>query len=67
MFSKNVGKIDRLIRIVVGVALLAGFVLNAEASYRWLYLIGIVPLATGLMNSCALYSIFGINTCKLKK
>ncbi|MEM5476903.1 DUF2892 domain-containing protein [Pacificibacter sp. AS14] len=67
MFSKNVGKIDRIIRIVVGVALLAGFVLNADASYRWLYLIGIVPLATGLMNSCALYSLIGINTCNIKK
>ncbi|MBU2866872.1 YgaP family membrane protein [Pacificibacter marinus] len=67
MFSKNVGKIDRIIRIVVGVALLAGFVINADAAYRWLYLIGIVPLVTGLMSSCALYSLIGINTCKIKK
>lgn len=67
MFSKNVGKIDRIMRIIVGIALLAGFVLNADASYRWLYLIGIVPLATGLINSCPLYSIFGISTCKIKK
>ena len=66
MFAKNVGKIDRLIRIVVGIALLAGFVLNADASYRWLYLIGIVPLATALINYCPLYSIFGLNTCKVK-
>ena len=67
MFSKNVGKIDRIMRIIVGIALLAGFALNADASYRWLYLIGIVPLATGLINSCPLYSIFGISTCKIKK
>ncbi|MGG7644130.1 YgaP family membrane protein [Rhodovulum sp. YNF3179] len=64
MFQKNVGTIDRALRILVGLALLAGFFLNAEASYRWLYLIGIVPLATGLMSSCPLYSIFGIRTCK---
>lgn len=67
MFSKNVGKIDRIIRIVIGVALLAGFVISPDAPYRWLYLIGIVPLATGLMSSCALYSLIGINTCKIKK
>ena len=37
-----------------------------EAGYRWFLLIGIVPLATGLMGSCPAYSIFGISTCKLK-
>ncbi|OUD10289.1 hypothetical protein BVC71_01900 [Marivivens niveibacter] len=63
MFSTNVGSIDRILRIVVGLALLAGFFMNADAQYRWLYLIGIVPLATGLMKTCPLYSIFGINTC----
>ncbi|MGB7317941.1 MAG: DUF2892 domain-containing protein [Planktotalea sp.] len=62
--TKNVGSIDRILRIVIGLALLAGFFLNSDGSYRWLYLIGIVPLATGLMSSCPLYSIFGIKTCK---
>lgn len=66
MFSKNVGGLDRIARIVVGLALLAGFMLNADAAYRWLYLIGIIPLATGLMSSCPLYSIFGLNTCPRK-
>lgn len=67
MFKTNVGGIDRILRIVVGLALIAGFFLNADASYRWLYLIGIIPLATGLMQTCPLYSIFGLNTCSLKK
>lgn len=67
MLKTNVGGIDRILRIVVGLALLAGFFLNAEASMRWLYLIGIVPLATGLMSTCPLYSILGLNTCPLKK
>lgn len=62
--TKNMGTIDRAIRIIVGLALLIGFFVNTEASMRWLYLIGIVPLVTGLMGSCALYSILGINTCK---
>ncbi len=67
MLKTNVGGIDRVLRIVVGLALLAGFFLNADASYRWLYLIGIVPLATGLFSTCPLYSLLGINTCPMKK
>jgi hypothetical protein len=67
MFAKNVGSIDRIIRIVLGVALLIAFFAMPEASYRWLLLIGIVPLATALMGSCPLYSIFGISTCPMKK
>ncbi len=65
--SKNVGGVDRILRIVVGLALLGGFFLNADSAYRWLYLVGIVPLATGLINFCPLYRIFGISTCKLNK
>ena len=67
MFKTNVGGIDRILRIVVGLALIAGFFLNSEASMRWLYLIGIVPLATGLLQTCPLYSILGMNTCPMKK
>lgn len=67
MFARNVGTIDRAVRIIVGLALIAGFFLNPEASLRWLYLIGIVPLATGLMGSCGLYTVLGVNTCKLNR
>ena len=64
MFKNNVGGIDKIGRIVLGLALLAGFFLNADATYRWAYLIGVVPLATGLMGTCPLYTILGINTAK---
>ena len=67
MFAKNVGSIDRILRIVVGLALIAGFFLNADASWRWLYLIGIVPLATGLMSTCPLYSVLGLSTCPVRR
>ncbi|GGE03573.1 Protein of unknown function [Gemmobacter megaterium] len=67
MFKTNVGGLDRILRIVVGLALIAGFFLNPDASLRWLYLIGIVPLATGLMSTCPLYSILGLNTCPMKR
>lgn len=67
MFKNNVGGIDRVLRILLGLALIIGFFVNTEASMRWLYLIGIVPLATGLLGTCPLYSIFGFNTCPMKK
>lgn len=67
MFKKNVGKLDRTLRIILGVALLIGFAMNPSGSYSWLYLIGIIPLATGLMSSCPLYTILGLRTCPLDK
>ena len=67
MFSRNVGTIDRVLRIVLGLALLAGFFLNADASLRWLYLIGIVPLLTGLFGTCPLYRVFGFSTCPVSR
>ena len=67
MFKTNVGGIDRILRIVLGLALIAGFFLNTEGSMRWLYMIGIVPLATGLLSTCPLYSLSGLNTCPMKK
>lgn len=67
MFKSNIGGIDKILRILVGLALIAGFFLNAEATYRWAYLIGIVPLVTGLLGTCPIYSILGLNTCPMKK
>ena len=66
MFAKNVGGIDRAARIVIGLALIAGFFLNTDSSLRFLYLLGVIPLATGVFQTCALYSLLGINTCRVK-
>ena len=61
--KKNVGRTDQWIRIVVGLVLLALlFVLKSD--WRWLGLIGIVPLATALTGFCPLYTLFGIHTNK---
>lgn len=62
--EKNVGTIDRDVRIIVGIALLAVFALNMVAA-PWSYLvalIGIIALVTGAAGTCALYSLIGINT-----
>lgn len=67
MLKKNVGTIDRALRVIVGLALLAGFALNPGAAYSWIYLIGVIPLATGLVSSCPLYSILGMSTCPTDK
>ncbi|NEX45080.1 YgaP family membrane protein [Pseudotabrizicola algicola] len=67
MLKTNVGGIDRILRIVVGLALIAGFFLNTDGAYRWLYLLGVIPLATGLLQTCPLYTLLGISTCPLKK
>ena len=58
--TRNVGSIDRGLRIAAGVALLG---LGAFGPLGWWGLIGLVPLATGLMSSCPAYSLLGVNTC----
>ena len=61
--KKNVGQIDRWIRIILGVVLLSLLVF-LSGPVRWIGLIGLIPLITGLVGSCPLYSIFKINTNK---
>ncbi|HRP96973.1 MAG TPA: DUF2892 domain-containing protein [Rhodocyclaceae bacterium] len=60
----NVGSIDKIVRIVAGLVLLALAVMGIGTPWTW---IGIVPLATGLMGWCPAYSLFGMNTCPVKK
>ncbi|ALG66610.2 DUF2892 domain-containing protein [Beggiatoa leptomitoformis] len=57
----NVGSVDKIIRIIAGVAILAaGFFFQS-----WWGLIGIVPLATALIGVCPAYMPFGLSTCKV--
>lgn len=60
----NVGGIDKVLRIVAGVALLGLGV--AGALPLLVGLIGIVPLATGLLGWCPAYTLFGLNTCPMR-
>ncbi|MGB0496910.1 MAG: YgaP family membrane protein [Rubricella sp.] len=59
--AKNVGSIDRILRIVVGIALLSLVVVGPQSLWG---LIGIVPLVTGLFSFCPLYSLIGVKTCR---
>ncbi|MEZ5729853.1 MAG: DUF2892 domain-containing protein [Burkholderiaceae bacterium] len=56
----NVGTLDRIVRIVVGIALIAAAATGTLGA--WAY-VGVVPLLTGLARVCPLYSVFGIRTC----
>jgi hypothetical protein len=61
--EKNVGKLDRIIRVVLGIILLClGLYLK-----NWLLdLLGLISLATAAIGWCGLYKVFGISTCKVK-
>lgn len=61
MFKVNVGSVDRMLRIVLGIVLLALVFVGPKTMWG---LIGVVPLVTGLFRTCPLYSLFGIRTCK---
>jgi hypothetical protein len=67
MFSNNVGTIDRILRVVVGIALIAGYFLFPNAAWGWLFWIGVIPLFTGLFGTCPLYRLFGISTCPMQR
>jgi hypothetical protein len=57
---KNEGPVDRGLRIVLGLGLLALVFVGPATPWGWL---GLIPLATGLVGSCPLYTILGVNTC----
>ncbi len=59
----NVGGIDRILRILVGLALVGWAVMGGPA-WAW---IGVIPLGTGLIGFCPLYPMLGMNTCPTKK
>ncbi|CAA0088567.1 Uncharacterised protein [Starkeya nomas] len=62
--TRNLGSLDRTLRILVGLVLLSLlFVLDGGA--RWFGLVGLVPLLTGLVGNCPLYSVFGFSSCPL--
>ena len=62
--KKNVGTIDRAIRIIAGAAILSLTVIGPRSSWA---LLGAVPLFTGFIGWCPPYAILGISTCKKNK
>jgi hypothetical protein len=62
--SVNVGGIDRILRIVVGLALIAMVFVGPQTAWGW---VGLVPLLTGLFRFCPAYTLLGMNTCPLER
>jgi hypothetical protein len=60
----NVGGIDRILRIVLGLVLIALTLTGTIGVWGW---IGVVPLATGAFSFCPLYTLLGFNSCPMKK
>ena len=59
----NVGGIDKILRLVVGLALIAWALMGGPV-WAW---VGVVPLATGAIGWCPAYNLFGMNTCPTRK
>ena len=59
----NEGTVDRTLRIILGLALLS---LTFVGPRSLLGLVGLVPLATGLIGVCPLYRLFGVTTCRTR-
>lgn len=59
LLKNNVGKVDRIIRIILGVLLIGNVFYALQSPIGW---IGVILLATGLFGICPLYSLLGLNT-----
>ncbi len=64
MAFKNEGTIDRVLRVIAGAALVSLVFVGPETPWGW---IGVVPLVTGLVGNCPVYSLLGISTCPIKR
>jgi hypothetical protein len=64
MFKTNVGTVDRIASVLIGLALIALTVTGTIGVWGW---IGVVPLATAALATCSLYTLIGVSTCPMKK
>ena len=64
LLGRNVGNADRALRMLLGIVLLSLVFVGPKTAWGY---VGIVPLVTGLMGSCPLYSILGFSTCPARK
>lgn len=60
MFKNNVGTMDRMFRILLGLVLIGMVFFGPKSAWGW---VGLVPLITGLAKTCPVYSLFGISSC----
>jgi len=59
LFKQNVGKVDRIIRVIVGALLVGNVFVGLQTVVGW---VGLILIVTGLFGTCPVYSLLGINT-----
>lgn len=63
LFPRNEHKVERVIRVVLGLGILSLYFVGPRSPWA---LLGLVPVATGLLGSCPLYTVLGISTCPVE-
>lgn len=61
MSLRNIGKVDRILRVVVGAALISLVFWGPRTNWGW---VGLIPLVTGFVSFCPLYRLMGVSTCQ---
>jgi hypothetical protein len=64
MFKTNEGTLDRALRVIAGIVLISLVFVGPQTPFGW---IGVVPLLTGLVGWCPVYTLLGLNTCPTRK
>ena len=64
LFPTNEHVVERAIRILLGLFVLSLAFVGPQTAWGYL---GVVPLLTGLLGSCPLYTLFGVSTCQIRK
>jgi hypothetical protein len=64
LLPRNEHNIERAARVLIGLGLISLVFVGPQTAWGW---IGVVPLATGLIGSCPLYTVLGISTCPMQK
>lgn len=63
MLKKNVGNMDRVFRVILGIGLIALVFVGPQTVWGW---VGVIPLLTAFVGSCPLYALLGVNSCPTK-
>ena len=64
LFPRNVHPVERVLRVLVGIGVLSLAFVGPETPWGYL---GVVPIVTGLLGTCPLYTVFGFSTCRARK
>ncbi len=64
LLPRNEATLERVLRVLVGLGLVSLVFVGPQVPWGW---VGLVPLVTGLVGSCPLYTVFGLSTCPIAK